>query len=256
MRKYIYEEKVSKNDISNPVEETISSTKQIGLFLIGWAGFQVLGTIISVIVGLIFSNSRGIEVSEALARNDASMIVNSSCYCILIITLLLLLYKDIGQYLQSFKKPVAYLAGFVCLSAILGFNIIYNIILTFIKTPVAGNVNQQGLESIDEVYPVASMIVFGIIGPICEEITYRVGLFSLFKRKSKVLAYIGTAVVFSLIHFNFVPSSLINELLNLPFYIFAAIAFSFTYDKFGLAGSLTAHIANNVCSLALVYFIH
>ncbi|MBP5694703.1 MAG: CPBP family intramembrane metalloprotease, partial [Bacilli bacterium] len=104
------------------------------------------------------------------------------------------------------------------------------------------------------VYPITCLFIFGLIGPICEEITYRVGLFSLLKRKNRALAYLVTIAVFALIHFNFSndPATLLNEIINLPYYMFAAFAFSFAFDKFGFAASATAHISNNLISLFLV----
>ena len=42
--------------------------------------------------------------------------------------------------------------------------------------------------------------------------------------------------------------NLANELLNLPYYIFDALALTFMYDNFGFAGSTFAHILNNVVS--------
>ena len=138
------------------------------------------------------------------------------------------------------------------------FNALYSTFLQLIKVTSSDNANEASLQSLQDIYPLTCLIIFGIIGPICEEMTYRVGLFSLFKRKNKVVAYVVTIAVFALIHFNFSldPDTLVNELLNLPYYMFAAAAFSFTYDKFGFAGSVTAHISNNLLSLFLVKAIN
>ena len=44
-------------------------------------------------------------------------------------------------------------------------------------------------------------------------------------------------------------ANLTNELLNMPLYLFAGFAFSFLYDKFGLAASFTSHALNNLVSI-------
>lgn len=254
MKKYINSERKPQT-ITNPGDEMISSTKQLGLFLVGWAGFQFIGSLFSYLFAFIFSRKLGITSNEALARLDVSMSINAGTYLVLIIFLLLILFKDLQILCQSFKKYQAYIAGFVCLIAIFAFNFCYNIFLSTVKTPIQDNVNQAGLMSLEDKYPILAFIIFGIIGPICEELAYRVGLFSFFKKKSRVLAYIATIIIFALIHFNYSDKYLMNEILNLPFYAFAAFAFSYTYDKYGLAGSLTAHILNNVISLAAVSLI-
>ena len=110
-------------------------------------------------------------------------------------------------------------------------------------------VNENELQSraIIDTYPILSILVLGIIGPICEELTYRLGMFSLIGRINRVLAYIITSLVFALMHMNFSSNAnIVVELLNLPSYIFAGVAFCFAYDKFSLPCSLTAHTLNNL----------
>ncbi|MBQ0009374.1 MAG: CPBP family intramembrane metalloprotease, partial [Firmicutes bacterium] len=142
-----------------------------------------------------------------------------------------------------------YIAGVVCFVAILFLGNIYSMILNVAGVKIVNNDNQQAINVTSQNFTLTSMVIFGILGPICEEITYRVGLFSFLKRISKWLAYPVVVLVFALIHFNFSASSLTNELLNLPYYLLAGFALTFTYDKFGFAGSTIAHVLNNVISL-------
>ena len=186
------------------------------------------------------------------------MLVNATAYIGLLVTLLLIANKDLLKIIKSFKQWQSYLAGAICFASIIAFNIVYGNIVAILKTPVSDNANQAALETMDAAFPVISMVIFGFVGPICEELTYRVGLFSLLKRKNRFVAYFVTIIVFALIHFNYTTNTekLINEILNLPYYMFAAFAFSFTYDHFGFAGSVTGHIINNVFSLAMIKYIH
>jgi len=236
--------------------------KQIMFFSIGWIGFRVLAVVIELIVGGIIAGINHQSLKEALSTYSSSIIVNSLAYLILLTVLLLISYSDTLKLIKSFKQYQSFIAAAICVVAIFVFNYQYSYFLAILRNlgilekPVTDNANQSSLVSLEQLYPFTSLIIFGFVGPICEEITYRVGLFSLLKRKSHFLAYFVTIVVFAFIHFNYSTTNLLNEILNLPYYAFAAAAFSFTYDHFGFAASTTAHITNNVVSLVLVSVIH
>jgi membrane protease YdiL (CAAX protease family) len=98
-------------------------------------------------------------------------------------------------------------------------------------------------------FPALSILFFGLIGPIVEEITYRVGLFGLAKRVNRVFAYIIVPIVFGFIHFDFESigtDRFLNEIFNMPTYILGGLALAFLYDRFGFAASTTTHILNNL----------
>ena len=230
----------------------IPAIKQLVVFTVGWIGFQALAFTIQLIMGA-FATAQGQDVEQFLSTNSASIIVNSASYLALLISIIGIINFDITKLFKSFKQWQSYLAGLVCLLAIFAFDYLWGFILELLPISSGDNINDSSLQTMMGAYPIASLIIFGIIGPVCEEFTYRVGLFSFFKRINKWVAYVVTVIIFAFIHFNFSTdaSTLLNEVLNLPFYMFAAFAFSFTYDKFGLAGSLSAHIVNNLMSLSL-----
>ena len=246
---YIDDENISRLGTQN-----LPLVKQVSLFFTGWVGFQILGTILRVIIVAIFSNVKSAGDVSSLA----SILINSLAYIFLLIALISIINIDIFKLLESFKQYQSYIAAVICVVAIFAFNILYNILIKSLYIPIENNANEESLQSIEKVYPFVSVIVFGFIGPICEEITYRVGLFSSLRRKSRIMAYFITIIVFAFIHFNWSTDTrvLLNEVLNLPFYMFAAAAFSFVYDKYGFAASTTAHILNNLISILLVSYIH
>ena len=225
----------------------IPATKQFIVFLTGWIGFQIIAAIIQLLLGSIetFSGAS----FEALA---SSIIVHTGAYLILLITLLAIINFDIPKLLTSFKHWQSYVAAALCFAAIFAFDMLYGLFLQLLPLKTGNNANEAGLEKIIEAFPIASLVIFGLVGPLCEELTYRVGLFSFFRRKNKVLAYIVTIVIFAFIHFDITATkdTIVNELLNLPIYMFAAFAFSFTYEKYGFAGSATAHIFNNIFAIS------
>ena len=254
---------------SNERKDNVTSTqldgmfpwqKQLVLFLIGYVGIHLLGTIIMLIL---------MRVNVAIGNKEdynLSTLTNVIGYTALFATMLLVSGTDLKKLFGPFKRYQSYIAGVICFAAIIAFTVVYGNLINLLKIPVEDNANQQSIEKAAAAYPIVSVLVFGIFAPVCEELTYRVGLFSLLRRKSSVLAYLVTMFVFALIHFdssvltnlintNFSSKALAlfaNEMLNLPYYLFAGFAFSFTYDKFGFAGSVSAHIINNVLSLTVL----
>lgn len=235
----------------------LQNGKHVALFLTGWIGFQIIATILELFIAMIFGGT------HVFAKPSISMILNCGAYGILITCLLAIYgFTNLSSLIKRFRYLRTYIAAAVCLLSMIVFNNIYAIILNFIKTPVVDNVNETNVVSLTTMYPVASIIFFGFIGPICEELTYRVGLFSLCNKKSKVFAYLIAMIVFAFIHFNFdalltknINTGLVvNELLNLPYYLFAGFAFAFTYDHYGFEASVTAHITNNLISLLASIF--
>jgi membrane protease YdiL (CAAX protease family) len=114
---------------------------------------------------------------------------------------------------------------------------------------LSDNQNQATIVRLVKDSPIISIITFGLLGPIVEEWTYRLGLFQYLKDRNKWIAYIVTLSIFGLIHFNFTSTNLTNELLNLPIYLIAGAWFCFLYDQFGLQVAMTTHIFNNVLSV-------
>ena len=235
----------------------IPASKQLAIFFVGWIGFQIFAAILQVILGL-FATAQGLNLEEFLTSLNTAMIVNSAAYLALLIAIVAITNFDILKVLKSFKHWQSYLAGVVCLLSIFAFDFLWGVILESLPFKTSDNVNESSLQTLRNLYPIGSFVIFGIIGPICEEFTYRVGLFSFFRRINKPVAYLVTIFVFAFIHFQFSldPAVLLNEVLNLPFYLYAAFAFSFTYEKFGLAGSLSAHVINNCISLSLISLIN
>lgn len=228
--------------------------KQIALFLIGWAVFQLLGFLISSIFELYASSTFGFETSSYFAFLNSyktNMLINTVMYLIITVACLLLLWKDYTKLLNSFKSWKPFVAAIVGVAAIITFNLMYNVFLIAVNAPVADNANESAVTSLTKAYPLIAIVVFGFIGPLCEELTYRLGLFSFFMRTKKWIAYLLTIILFTFIHFDFTLANPIVELLNIPFYAFAAFTFCFIYDRFGFAGSLYCHITNNLFSVIM-----
>ena len=216
--------------------------RQLILFLIGALGLQIAAIVLAVIVGKTMGNGL-----------DARLTVNFTAYGLTAIALIMAFHPLYKKILPSFKKWVPYVAGIIGCIAVLVCNAIYGSFIRNIET--TKNANESLARDMILSYPIAATIMTAFLGPICEELTYRVGLFSLLKRVHTALAYVGTAIIFALIHFDFQAigtAKITNELINLPYYFGAGLTLSYLYDKFGLASSLTAHISNNLLTTIVV----
>ena len=241
------EEKLEINDNFSGLEiqkektsKDISILKKILFLLIGIAGLFVFS-----IIAAVLAKTFGLQSEEEYLGAT-----NFITYALLFITLIAILNVDVLKLKKEFKDWLAYVVGIGFGIGLIVFSIAYtNIINLFQDTEI--NENETALRSFITVYPVTSLFFLGIIGPICEELTYRVSLFGVLK-KPKWLAYVIGTVVFALAHFSFTSETIINELINLPVYVVSGFLLCLAYDKFGLASSLTAHTVNNIYSVGMV----
>ena len=235
----------------------LSKWKQTVIFLVGLFGLIIAQIVVQLIVdsiALIVNGGKNSSYNSFINSVDYSFLLNAIPYIILLAFFVFFTKPDWKELTKSFKGWKPFVAGLVGIAVIFSFNISYNVFLNILKVEIVDNSNESVLNLIVGKYPLFSLIIFANLGPICEELTYRVGLFSLVRRVNKIFAYFVTIIVFTLIHFDYGSigtSDFINELINLPFYFVAGFTFTFLYEKYGFAGSLTAHILNNTISVLL-----
>lgn len=219
---------------------------RLTLFGIGFLGLDIVTFIIQLILIAAFP-AWFVEDTPEYITGLATL--NSIRYILLTTGFALLLIprlKVIGKKFLDWKGD---LLGLAFGGGVILITLLYNLIIgSFIEMEV--NQNELAAESMILSFPVLSIIVLGILGPVCEEITYRYGLFSLLNKKSKILAYILTPLIFALIHFDF-TGNIVVELLNLPSYIIAGLVLTFAYDKFGLHTAIIAHVTNNLYAIIM-----
>ena len=242
-------EKLDINDnFSEPKQEKtskdISVIKKVLFLLIGIGGLFIF----SLLAGVIATQF------HLQTKEEYTGAANFLTYAMLFVTLIAVLNVDIKNLKKEFKHWLPYVVGIGFGIGLIVFSIAYSAIINlFYQSEV--NENEETLRSFITIYPFISLIFLGVIGPICEELTYRVGLFGVLK-KPKWLAYVIGTLVFALAHFSFTSTNIINELVNLPVYVVSGFALCLAYDKFGLAASLTAHAVNNIYSVSMVIFLH
>ena len=216
--------------------------RELMLFLCGFIGL----TLFSLIYTIIF------KATYEADKDLGNMLINTASYLTIFVLLLVIMFPYFRSLINKFKIPLAYMWAGIGTGALLGFSIIYGIIISFIFPDIGQGGNQTSVSNMVTSFPFISLIIIGIIGPMCEELTYRVGLFTLLRRIHPAFAYIGTAILFGLIHFDFFSSDYLTEFVYLVNYIFAGVCFAFIYEKGGFGASLLAHISNNVYSVIMI----
>ncbi len=235
--------------------------RQILLFVLGWMGFQLIALVVSEIFYLSAANANPswTEVDLAAYLDSAAYLgpVHFIAYAVLFLSLSLCLWDGWKKVLKSLASWKTYAYGVGAFAALYAFGIVYGVLLQIILQALgmeySPNANQGTLDLIIRAYPVLSLVIFGLVGPFCEELTYRVGLFSFAGRFGKVASYVGSTLVFALIHFDFGafgnPEALAIEFYNLPSYLFAGLSLGFAYDKGGFGAGFVAHAINNCLSV-------
>ena len=137
----------------------INVIKQIFLFITGWLGMTAISLLFQYISQTVseplFTNTRGIGL------------LNFIIYFILFGILSLICCTDIINLLPTFKKGKEFLTDLgyggmlVCVSLIV--NIFFNLIGKMFHLNVEENANESGIDSIVSIFPILSLIIFGII---------------------------------------------------------------------------------------------
>lgn len=215
---------------------------EIALFVIGVFGFSIF----NILFTLIFSN-----VYKA-NQLQGTMLITLCSYLVFFLFIIALSARYWRSLLDNLKGWRPYLVGFVGSFVVICGSIAITIIMSVITGNQSEGGNQSAIVQLTKTYPAFAVMIFGIVGPICEEFSYRVGLFSLLRRVARWLAYLGSAIIFGLIHFDW-TGDLIVELINLPSYIWAGIAFAIIYEIGGIGASTMSHMVNNLFSIIMIF---
>ncbi len=240
----------------------LGTGKEILCFLFGFAGLQVIQILVQIVVMAIVSKNyaneglTGNELQNAVLRflntGQGLASIFFPAYALLFIGFIIILWKNLSRFFSRFANKKTYM-GVLFVIGIYVFEVVYSF-LTSPFTKGETNQNQGNVVSINRAYPILSILIFGLIGPFCEECTYRLGLVNLLKRWNTIASYLLSALLFGAIHFNWTNIGSAIEWLNLPPYIVSGLLFAIAYDKFGFGASYLAHALNNTlaCVLSLI----
>ena len=156
------------------------------------------------------------------------------------------------DFFSKFKSGTDYIYGIGYAFTVMFVSaIVMNICSIFYNAQ--DNTNQTTATLVATNYPLLSFIVIGFLGPICEELTYRVGLYSFLRRINKYVAIIATSLVFAFIHFEVGAENIVNELWSMPAYFVSGLIFCIAYEHRGPACSITAHMVYNMLAFIMMF---
>ena len=217
------------------------STAQIGLFL---CGFAYIGMLISeILASACLSGMKDSSLRTALVLLTSYLMMFGALLTICFTT-------RRKSFLKKFTRWPDYLFGLAYAGGIFGAGLIISSIVTIFYQGV--NNNQNAAIDLINNYPIIATFVTCLLGPICEELTYRVGLYSFFRRINKVLAFIVVIAIFAMIHFDFTASDIVGELWSLPSYLACGAILTIAYIHRGPACSMTAHVVYNTIAMLMV----
>lgn len=210
--------------------------------------FAVWKRALLLAIGLVGLNMVAIFLTFfflGLPENDQIAAVQYTSYSIIFLAMIGVVFTDIPKYKRIFMTWRPYFYGLLLGIFIILFD---NFYFQFINLfyPIDVGSNETAIRSVIDLYPAVAIIILGLVGPLCEEFAYRVGLFGLLRRVNIILAYAATGLVFGFLHFGFDNPNIALEFIILPSYVISGVIFSFGYDLFGLPCSYTAHAVNNL----------
>lgn len=233
-----------------PGNINLSTVLQLALFFIGWIGFQILGFIFSNIYSSMYV-PEGTDLQNVPYNAATTFTTYLVLFTIFILIIFFIKPAEKNKFIRQFKVGKNYYLGIIFGVCLIGLNFLLSLFSTYVLK-ATDNDNQQGLILMVQSYPFLSVLILGFIGPICEELTYRVGLFNVISKKKRWVGYVVGMLIFGLIHFDFTagsPEAYLNELKNIPTYIIAGAYLCYSYEKSSYIGSSIAHIMNNLFSV-------
>ena len=215
---------------------------QVGLFIGGfaYAGMLVCGIIWSLFFG---------GVDNELLRKTLVVFFSYILMFGGLLTIPLVTRRE--TFLKKFTRPADYAFG----AAYAGFVVLAGMVIGMIVSIFHGNEtnsNQTAADTMINVYPLIAGFMLILFGPVCEEMTYRVGLYSFLRRINKYLAFAVTCVVFTLIHIDFDATDIVTELWSIPSYLVCGFILTLAYEHRGPACSITAHMLYNLTAFLAI----
>ena len=237
--------KINNNNNGKNDSDKLSRNVCWILFLIGFAyGGMLLASLAASSILSLFSMDDGLYL----------ILTEVFTYVFLFCSLGFVAFKSKNFFIKNLKDGKNYLFGLVFGALTLCAEIVVSsLIASFYQAEV--NSNQSIVNELTKNYPTLMIITTVIIGPFCEELTYRVGLYELLRKKNEVFGFIVSGLVFAFVHIGFTDTTFLAEITAFPVYLTIAYLFNLAYKKYGLAGSVTAHAITNLVSMLAILLV-
>ncbi|WP_340396924.1 type II CAAX endopeptidase family protein [Paenibacillus sp. FSL E2-0202] len=188
-------------------------------------------------------------------QNRMALMLNSLIYIGVIIGFRGFYKQAIHDFRQYWVRNMLWMVWGLCLIIIIGSMLIPTLI--FIFHPITKSVNEVDLRAMLSSYPFIFTVNVVWIGPLIEELVYRVTIYRTIRRKSRLLAYLISSFLFGFQHVYraVVFQSNYNEMWNIFSYMAAGLIFAYLYEKRkNILVPIGAHMFSNGLSV-LLYFL-
>ncbi|OME03781.1 hypothetical protein BSK54_06720 [Paenibacillus odorifer] len=188
-------------------------------------------------------------------QNRMALLLNSLIYIGVIIGFRGFYKQAIHDFRQYWVRNMLWMVWGLCLIIIIGSMLIP--ILISIFHPITKSVNEVDLRAMLSSYPFIFTVNVVWIGPLIEELVYRVTIYRTIRRKSRLLAYLISSFLFGFQHVYraVVFQSNYNEMWNIFSYMAAGLIFAYLYEKRkNILVPIGAHMFSNGLSV-LLYFL-
>ena len=226
----------------------LSDYKEFLLLLTG-----MLGLLLFSLIGSIAFESFHVQIELR------SSIVTLIAYVLTFAIMCCVIASDYVPFLNQFKKSIKnYKLLLLSLGGgafIIAFSIGYSAILRACWADYRSSYNESQIETLVKAWPAITFFAICIFGPIVEELAYRSGLFSILRKRNRVLAYVVAAIIFAAMHSVnglLSKSNPLVELANFPLYLIPAFTLCALYEYGGLTSSVYAHVLNNLVSFIVI----
>ena len=232
------------------MKDTLKSLKS---FTIGIIAFLLYFKGIPLFITIVFG--KFLKNSNKLVSNISLSLAEIFIFLVLFLIFRKKISNDFKKYKKEYKKDLD--IGFKYYFIGLLVMIVSNLLLTLIFGGIATNeeVNRQYLKT----YPLYSIVAMVFIGPLVEEIVFRLGFRDAFK---KWLPYcIFSALFFGGLHvYTAYAGMTLNEIvknLSQMLYIipYGSLGFAFAktyYDTDNIWTSMTIHVIHNAFTVFLI----
>lgn len=182
-------------------------------------------------------------------------IVSFTTYVIVLSLLFCIINSDYKKLFPTFKKIKPIIVAAIGAGVAIGFSFAYSAILKAAGYNYVSSSYQTSSETMCRNLPALAFFSFVIVGPLCEELAYRVGFFGIIRKHNRFLAHLTVILIYSLVHLDFTQLGNVNEWINLPVYIVPSFILTMLYEYEGLSASLYAHALNNLISFILIFAV-
>ncbi|WP_040949372.1 CPBP family intramembrane glutamic endopeptidase [Gorillibacterium massiliense] len=221
----------------------------LGFILVIVYYFSLISLIVQPVIQLI----NGIVPLQNEDKNRISFLLFAVLYVLAIAGFASFLKQSFASFNQQrLRNALWILAGVIAI--LLVSNILVPILVSIFHQVTEAS-NQNKMKDILLQYPILFGLSIAVIGPITEELVYRVMIFRSLRKLNRLLAYAVSSLLFGFQHVfeAVVMQHNYSEFWNMPAYVATGLILAYLYEKKRtILVPMGTHILNNTAGLIFV----